>query len=128
METGRCDFDLHIAMPNFDHLGAGSRELGMAEMIDLPINMGDPVRVKTTLEIPDSTYRRAKATAARRGQTVAAFISAAVEAKLAAEERGIKERPWMEFAGVFQSERQESKRILKRIEKACERIHPEDWQ
>ena len=100
----------------------------MAEFIDLPINMGDPARVKTTLEIPDSTYRRAKATAARRGQTVAAFISAAVEAKLAAEERGAVEKPWVEFSGVFQSEREESKRILKRIEEACEGIDPGEWE
>lgn len=100
----------------------------MADIIDLPINMGDCARVKTTLEIPDSTYRRAKATAALRGQTVAAFISSAVEAKLAAEERGIKDKPWMEYAGVFQSEREESKRILQRIEKACESIDPGEWE
>lgn len=100
----------------------------MADFIDCPINMGDLVRVKTTMEIPDSTYRRAKATAARRGQTVAAFISSAVEAKLAAEERGIKDKPWMEFAGVFQSEREESKRILQRIEESCEGIDPGEWE
>ncbi len=83
--------------------------------------------MKTTLEIPDSLYRKAKSTAARRGQTVTGFITSAVEAKLAAGEEAERTKPWMEFAGVFVDDRAESKRILRRIEGSCERIDPGQW-
>jgi len=39
--------------------------------------------VKTTLEIPDSIFRRAKSVAARRGIALRAFVTEAVEEKLA---------------------------------------------
>lgn len=84
--------------------------------------------MKTTLELPDSLFRRAKATAARRGQTMAAFVRSAVEAKLAADEVAAREKPWMEFAGILQDEREESKRMLQKVEEACEKVDPEEWQ
>jgi hypothetical protein len=84
--------------------------------------------MKTTLEVPDSLFRRAKATAARKGQTMAAFINAAIEAKLADDAETVREKPWMQYAGIFSNERTESRRILHRIEEECERIHEEDWQ
>jgi predicted nucleotide-binding protein len=84
--------------------------------------------MKTTLELPDALFRRAKATAARRGQTMAAFVTSAVEAKLAADEVAAREKPWMEFAGILQDEREESKRILQKVEEACEKVDPEEWK
>jgi hypothetical protein len=89
--------------------------------------MGNPVAMKTTLEMPDSVFRRAKATAARKGQSLAAFVTAAVEAKLASDTTAAREKPWMRSAGVFQDQREESRRILRRVEEECERVRPEDW-
>ena len=40
--------------------------------------------MKTTLEIPDPVFRRAKSVAAQRGIALRAFVTEAVEEKLAA--------------------------------------------
>jgi hypothetical protein len=56
-----------------------------------------------------------------------AFVTSAVEAKLAADEKGSSEKPWMQFAGLLKKDRKESSRILQRIEDACEQVIPEDW-
>jgi hypothetical protein len=39
--------------------------------------------MRTTLEIPDPLFREAKATAARRGESLKEFVNAALEARLA---------------------------------------------
>ncbi len=84
--------------------------------------------MKTTLEVPDSLFRRAKVTAARKGQTLTAFITAAIEAKLASDNEAAQEKPWMEFAGIFETNQAESRRILRRIDEACEEIRSDDWE
>lgn len=84
--------------------------------------------MKTTLEIPDSLFRKAKATAARRGQTMQAFVTSAVESKLKADAKSANERPWMEFAGAFEAERGKSAAIMKAIDEECEQINPEEWK
>jgi hypothetical protein len=50
---------------------------------------GYPHRVKTTLEIPDPIFRRAKSMAAQHGIPLRAFVTEAVTEKLAA---GLKEK------------------------------------
>ena len=84
--------------------------------------------MKTTLEVPDSLLRRAKATAARKGQSMGAFINAAIEAKLKADALAAKEKPWMRFAGAFKNRHADSRLIMKAVEDGCERIHEEDWK
>ena len=84
--------------------------------------------MKTTFEIPDSLFRKAKAKAARKGQTMTAFVTSAIQAKLDEDIEMAREKPWMAFAGVFRGERAESREIMRRIEEACERVDPEDWR
>lgn len=84
--------------------------------------------MKTTLEFPDSLFRRAKSSAARKGQTMTAFVTSAVEAKLATDETAAAEKPWMQFAGLLRKDRKEASRILQRIEESCEQVIPEDWE
>ncbi len=84
--------------------------------------------VKTTLEIPDSLFRRAKAIAARRGQTMTAFVTSAVQSKLNTDSITAEEKPWMAYAGVFEREQKKSRGMLKVIEEACGQVHPEDWK
>jgi len=52
--------------------------------------------MKTTLEIPDPIFRRAKSVAAERGVALRVFITEAVEEKLAAASRtsGPKPKPF----------------------------------
>ena len=44
--------------------------------------------MKTTVDLPDALFRRAKATAAERGMSLKSFISRAVEQSLAAPRGG----------------------------------------
>lgn len=84
--------------------------------------------MKTTLELPDSLYRRVKVTAAQRGQTITKFIASAIEAKLSSTEVSAQEKPWMAFAGAFESDKEELRKVLGRIEEDCGRINPRDWE
>ena len=54
--------------------------------------------MKTTLEIPDPTFRKAKATAGALGIPLREFVTQAVEEKLSqgSQRQG---RPWLECAG-----------------------------
>lgn len=81
--------------------------------------------MKTTLEIPDPIFRRAKARAAKRGVPLRQFVSEAVEDKLRAESPASR-RPWLTLAGKLGHLRRESARINARIEKEFEVIEPED--
>ncbi len=84
-------------------------------------------RVKTTLEIPDGVFRRAKVRAAEQGLPLRQFVSEAVEEKLAASARvGVK--PWVKIAGGLSHLRRESARIRQRVQEEFERIEPEDRQ
>jgi hypothetical protein len=91
--------------------------------------MGNTETVKTTLEIPDSLFRRAKATAARQGRTLKQLVQEALTEKLA-RTRGAKgqEKPWMTLAGGLKHLHAENLRIDRLIEAEFEAIEPEDVQ
>lgn len=84
--------------------------------------------MKTTLEIPDALFRKAKATAASRGQTLKQFVNKALQEQLKPAGRK-KEPDWMKYFGAFgktAAQRAENRRIEKVIEEAFEQIEPED--
>jgi hypothetical protein len=81
--------------------------------------------VKTTLEIPDSVFRQAKARAAERGIPLRQFITEAIEEKIA-NAAAVAEKPWMEMAGGLRHLRKETARIQKLIDREFERVEPED--
>ena len=83
--------------------------------------------MKTTLEIPDPVFRRAKAKAAERGIPLRQFVTEAVEDKLEVSAAS-GDKPWMKMVGGLRRLRKETARINKRIEEAFEKIEPEDWQ
>jgi len=84
--------------------------------------------VKTTIEIPDPLFRRAKSKAAERGQTLKQLVTEALEEKLSAGAG--KTRPgkpaWMGGFGQLRRLRRETRRIQARIDEAFEIIEPED--
>ncbi len=82
--------------------------------------------MKTTLEIPDPIFRRAKSVAARRGIALRAFVTEAVEEKLAASSRA-QERPWVSLAGGLKHLHKETLRINEIMNREFEKIDPEDW-
>jgi hypothetical protein len=84
--------------------------------------------VKTTLEVPDAVFRKAKATAAERGQSLGSFVTEALQEKLVRRaERGAAETPaWMRGFGKLRTLTKETARIQHRIDQAFEVVEPED--
>jgi hypothetical protein len=84
--------------------------------------------MKTTVEIPDPLFRKAKSKAAERGQTLKEFMTEALQEKLAGKAGGVRsgEPPWMNGFGKLRRLRNETARIRKRIDEAFEVIEPED--
>jgi hypothetical protein len=84
--------------------------------------------MKTTIEIPDPLFRKAKATAAERSQSLKEFVTEALQEKLAVN--GGKVRPgepaWMQGFGKLRRLRKETVRIQATIDEAFEVIEPED--
>jgi hypothetical protein len=81
--------------------------------------------VKTTLEIPDPVFRKAKVKAAERGIPLRQFVTEAVEEKLAAIP-ATPAKPWMKFAGGLRHLRKETARLEKLIEDEFGQVEPED--
>ncbi len=81
--------------------------------------------MKTTLEIPDPIFRRAKSAAAQRGIPLREFVTEAVKDKLDAPARS-GSKPWMAAFGKLRDLRNETARINKVIEEEFEQIEPED--
>lgn len=84
--------------------------------------------MKTTLEIPDPLFRKAKSKAAERGQTLKQLVTEALQEKLAAHTG--KTRPgepeWMQGFGKLRRLRRETAHIQARMDEQFEVIEPED--
>ena len=81
---------------------------------------------KTTLEIPDGIFRRAKSVAAERGIPLRALISEALAEKLRVETKG--DKPWMKAFGKLRALRKEPARINRIIEEEFDQVESEDRQ
>jgi len=80
--------------------------------------------MKTTLEIPDLVFRKAKAQAAERGIPVRQFVTEAVQEKLATAKPA--DKPWMKAAGKLRHLHNETVRIQRIIDKEFGQLEPED--
>jgi hypothetical protein len=83
--------------------------------------------VKTTLEIPDPIFRRAKSVAAQRGIPLRAFVTEAVMEKLDAVSKK-EEKPWVRLAGGLKHLHNETERINRIVNSEFGKIDPEDWE
>ena len=83
--------------------------------------------MKTTLEIPDPIFRRAKSAAAEHGIALREFVTEAVKEKLAANAKSA-EKPWLKHVGKLKHLHKETQRINRLIEEDSERIDPEMWR
>jgi hypothetical protein len=82
--------------------------------------------MKTTLEIPDPVFRRAKSKAAEQGIPLRQFVTEAVEDKLKGAPAGGR-RPWLKHLGKLKDLRKETQRINRVIEDAFEKVDTEAW-
>jgi len=81
--------------------------------------------MKSTLEIPDFLFRRAKSLAAERGIPLRQFITEAVQEKLRTTSQ---DKPWMKHLGKLKHLHHERKQIEQRVKERFERIDPELWK
>ena len=84
--------------------------------------------MKTTIEIPDPLFRKAKSTAAQRGQSLKELVTEALEEKLTAKASEVRpgEPEWMQGFGKLRRLRKETARVQARIDEAFDLIEPED--
>ena len=80
--------------------------------------------MKTTLEIPDFLFRRAKSLAAERGIPLRQLVTEAVQEKLKTTSL---EKPWMKHLGKLKPLHKDRQRVEKRVEEAFEQIDQELW-
>ena len=83
--------------------------------------------MKTTLEIPDTIFRRAKSLAAERGVPLRQLVTEAVKDKLAANAKA-GDKPWVKHMGKLKHLRKETARINRLIQQDSEKIDPEMWR
>ena len=81
--------------------------------------------MKTTLEIPNFLFRRAKSVAAERGIPLRQFVTEAVQEKLKTTSQ---DKPWMKHLGKLKHLHKERKQVEKRVEEAFEQIDQELWR
>ena len=85
-------------------------------------------QMKTTIDIPDPLFRKAKSHAAAHGQTLKDFVADALQAKLLAANEGIAtgEPKWMAGFGKLRRLRKETARIQGVIDEAFGVVEAED--
>jgi hypothetical protein len=77
--------------------------------------------MKTTLEIPDDVFRRAKSAAAKRRIPLRQLLTGALKDKLDERPR-TNAKPWMAGFGKLRRLRKENARLTRIIESEFERI------
>ena len=82
--------------------------------------------MKTTIEIPDPLFRRAKSKAAENGQSLKELVTEALEEKLSGRTPPAEEPRWMEGFGKLRKLRRETRRIQKKVDDEFGVIEPED--
>jgi hypothetical protein len=83
--------------------------------------------MKTTLEIPDAIFRRAKSAAAEHGIALREFVTEAVKEKLAANAKSAG-KPWLKLMGKLKHLHKETERINRLIDEDSEKIDAEMWR
>jgi len=82
--------------------------------------------MKTTVDLPETLLREAKATAARQGRSLRDLVAEALNEKL--QSHSPREKPWMKHFGTLSKLRKETHRIDRLIEKEFETIDRKEWR
>jgi len=83
--------------------------------------------MKTTIDIPDPLFRKVKASAAERGQSLKDFVIEALSEKLSSRNARtvVSEPPWMQGFGQLRRLRKETARIQATIDETFDVVDPE---
>jgi hypothetical protein len=87
---------------------------------------GNMESMKTTLEIPDMIFRRAKSKAAAQGVPLRQFVTEAVEDKLKSSPTSGR-KPWMKHVGKLKDLHKETQLFNRVIKEAFEVVDSEMW-
>jgi hypothetical protein len=83
--------------------------------------------VKTTIDIPDELFKKAKATAAIQGESLKELICGALEARLASMPRPQTDRSgWRSVFGL--ADPKAVAKVDQVIDTDLERVDPSDWR
>ena len=82
--------------------------------------------VKTTLEIPDPLFRRAKAFAAQQGISLKDLVNDAIARRLESAARPPVKPAWKDVFGELRSLRSETARVMARIDADSEQIDEDE--
>ena len=87
--------------------------------------------MKTTIELPEATFRQVKALAASRGVSMKSLYTEALEEHLAKrliefQSDELRTAPWMAGFGALSDLKVENRRILNLIEEEFEVVSPDD--
>ena len=86
--------------------------------------------MKTTIELPDTTFRQAKTIASARGMTLKRFFTEALDEHLRRCTGRVQASetapPWMAGFGVLSDLADENRRILDLVEQEFETVSPDD--
>lgn len=85
--------------------------------------------MKTTIDLPDVTFRQTKTAAAASGMTLKQFVTEALEDRLRrcglASGNGV-EPSWMAGFGALSDLAEENRHVLATIEREFEKLSPDD--
>ncbi len=84
--------------------------------------------MKTTIEIPDPLFRKAKATAAERGQSLKDLVTDALRDHLEHQTSPSPGKPWEKAFGGLRDLHRENKRIERLIAEEFETIDEDQWR
>ena len=85
--------------------------------------------MKTTLELPDTLFRRAKSRASKDGITLKQFVTEAIREKINETNRGNAREPrWRRHFGTARKYAGELLKVDALIAAECGQIDPEDWK
>lgn len=82
--------------------------------------------MKTTIELPDALFRRAKAEAATQGIPLKRLVQDAIERRLASSAAGSAAAPWKRLLGGLSDLRAETRRVNRTIEETFEVVDDEE--
>jgi hypothetical protein len=83
--------------------------------------------MRTTIDIPDDLFRRCKATAALRGDSLKALVAEALRVYLERGGEDLPARPgWRSVYGL--ASREEVASVDAAVDAELERIEPEEWR
>jgi len=93
----------------------------------LKCKLGEHVSVRTTIEIPDELWRKAKAASASSGETLREFVSEAIATRLASTNLPATQvSGWRSVFGL--ADPKAVARVDAVVESEFEQVDPSDWR